>query len=206
MKKMLLISLGLLCIAGAAFAGNNAGASAYLSWNPLSQVTDTAASAANQLYVRYVAAAGHNLDFKGSEIDLIWDPPGDGAGCFDHTGTTYKTSLTTTCTYLNRGSAVPVVTADDPNHFHVAWADAVSQGFTSCSAGAGIQIAFETDTCANPAGCLTLTSCTLLDTNNAVDPCQIANPSVTVAGGTSHCPASAVEPSTWGHIKGLYRP
>ena len=208
MKRVLLVSLGLLCVtAVAAFAGNNSGVSAYLSWSPTSNVTDTAASAANNLYVRYVAAVGKTLEFKGGEIDLIWDPPGDGAGCWDHIGTSYKTSSGTTCTYLNRGSAVPVITADDPNHFHVAWAN--NSTLTGCTAGAGIQVQFETDLCADPAGCVGMTLARTLDGQNNTDDAVIAGPVATVAGGGSHLPAcqpvSPVQPTTWGKIKGVFR-
>jgi hypothetical protein len=202
MKKMLLLSLGLLCLAGTAFAGANAGASAYLSWNPTSNVTDTNAGAMNNLYVRYVAATGQTLSFKGGEIDLIWNPPGDGGGCFDHIGTSYKTSSGTTCTYLNRGNVVPVVTDDSPNHYHVAWAS--NSAFTGCTAGAGIQVQFETDLCADPRGCFNLTQALILDASNAVDVCAVMGPTATVGGGIGFC-ATPVEPSTWGKIKALYK-
>jgi hypothetical protein len=127
-------------------AGENAGAKAWLSWNPLMQVTDTTPAATNNLYIRVTRDAG--LSLLGAEIDLTWNPAGDGAGCFDHIGTNYKTSAGTTCTYLNRGTTVPVVTADDPSHLHVAWANHAI--VTGCTAGAIIQIQFETDTCEGP--------------------------------------------------------
>jgi hypothetical protein len=167
-------------------------------------VTDTNAAATNNLYVRYVAAIGQTLAFKGAEIDLIWNPPGDGGGCFDHIGTNYKTSSGTTCTYLNRGTAVPVVTADDPNHLHVAWAN--NSCLTGCTAGAGIQVQFETDACGDPTGCFALTQALLLDCSSVIDVALIAGPIATVGGGGTHmCGVTATEPSTWGHIKALYK-
>ena len=40
MKKMLLLSLALVCFAGLALAGNNPGVSTYLTWSATSIVTD----------------------------------------------------------------------------------------------------------------------------------------------------------------------
>src|SRR5438046_5165605 len=122
MKRLMALVLVALPLASLAFAGQNSGALAYLSWSPTSQVNDMGCAAVNNLYVRIERAGG--ISFTGAEIDLTWMPPGNDAGCFDHIGTVYKTSTGTTCTYLNRGSAVPVVYADDPNHFHVAWSNA----------------------------------------------------------------------------------
>lgn len=204
MKKMLLLlALGALCVAGSAFAGLNPNVTCDLSWNALSLVTDTNPSAINSMYVRYTAPAGSELSFKGGEIDITWDPAGDGNGCFDRVGVTYKTSLGTTCTYLNRGVAVPVIVNDDPNHFHVAWAN--NSSLTTCTSGAGIQIQFETDTCADGTGCFSLNEAIILDAANGNDLCHIGNAIVTVGGGGSHnCAATAVQPSTWGAIKNIY--
>ena len=205
MKKVLLISLGLLCVAGAAFAGANSGAQAWLSWSATTQVTDTPATVATttNLYVRFTRTGG--LSFKGGEIDITWDPASDYVGCFDHTGTTYKTSTGSTCTYLNRGSAVPVVVADDASHFHVAWA-CPSASPTTCTAGAGIIIAMELDTCADPTGCISLNSAITIDSNNVQDVCSIGNAVVTVAGGGVHkcLQAVPVRSTTWGAVKNLY--
>ena len=66
--------------------GNNFGASAYLTWSATDKnVTDTNPAAINNLYVYLERAA--KLSFKGGEIDLTWNPAGDGGGCFDHVGT-----------------------------------------------------------------------------------------------------------------------
>src|SRR5438093_6407513 len=96
--------IGLL-FASSAVAGMNAGGEAYLSRSPTSQVTDTAPAAVNNLYVR----VDKITQFKLAEIDITWEPAGNGTGCLDHINTVYKTSSGTTCTYLNRGSAVPVI-------------------------------------------------------------------------------------------------
>lgn len=175
-----------------ASAGSNAGANAYLTWNATDRnVTDTSPAAANNLYV-YIERGTNKLQFKGGEVDLTWDPASDGLGCFDHIGTTYKTSSGTTCTYLNRGSAVPVATVDDEHHFHVAWANTSS--LTSCSAGAIIQIQFETDGCADATGCFTLNSCLLLDSSNNQDQATVVGSHATVLGGGTHCNGGVNQP------------
>ena len=203
MSKLLLLTVAVLCVAGTACAGQNSGALAYLSWSPTSQVTDTAAGATNNLYVRFSRDAG--LSFKGGEIDVTWDPPSNGAGCFDHLGTNYKTSSGTTCTYLNRGSTVPVVTDDSETHLHVAWAN--NSTLTGCTSGAAIQIQYETDGCSDPTGCFSLNYASTLDGNNDVDVATIITSVVTVGGGGGHsCLQTPVAPSTWGGIKALYKP
>ena len=202
MKKMLLISLGLLCVAGAAFAGLNSGTQAWLSWSPTAQVLDASPLAQNNLYVRLTRTGG--LTFKGAEVDVTWDPAGDYLGCFDHIGTAYKTSLGATCTYLNRGTVVPVTTVDDPSHFHAAWASNLY--LTGCTAGAAIQIQYQTDACVDPTGCFSLNSAIIVDSQNLQDQCSISNAVVTVSGGgTHHCTqAVPVQSTTWGHVKNLY--
>jgi hypothetical protein len=98
---------------------------------------------------------------------------------------------------------VPVVTADDPNHFHVAWAN--NSTLTGCTAGAGIQVVFETDLCANPAGCVGLTYASILDSQNSADVTAVLGPVATVAGGGGHqCAATPVQPTTWGKIKDVF--
>jgi hypothetical protein len=181
--SVLALALG----AATAHAGKNPGVTASLSWSATSQVSDTNPSATNNLYVRFTAAPGETLSFKGAEIDLRWDPPGDGAGCRDHIGTVYKTSSGTTCTYLNRGSVVPVVTADDPDHLHVAWAS--NSSLTTCSAGAVIQIQFETDACVDAGTKFILCGAIILDENNQIDVITGLGSPVTISGGGTGNPA-----------------
>jgi hypothetical protein len=207
MKKMLLISLGLLVLAGAALAGNNAGAMGYLSWaNGNHTTTNTASGAANNLFVR-LERIGAPMDFKGAEIDLIWSPVRgvDDLGCFEKLAIFFATSSTcTTSGYLNRGSNVPVTTIDDPNHFHIAWSNTA---VSACEQGNATRIQFETDLCGDYGrtgeGCFTLTSMLALDGNNTIDQVTVAGPLATVDNGTQYC-ATPVQPTTWGSIKGLY--
>jgi hypothetical protein len=207
MKKMLLISLGLLTIAGAAFAGNNNGVMAYLSWASGNKTTtNTASGAANNLFVRLERATA--MDFKGAEIDLIWSPTRDAEwfGCFERLGSFFQTSSScTTSGYLNRGSNVPVTTLDDPNHYHVAWASDLS---SACTQGNACRIQFETDLCSDygrsdNSGCFNLTAMQVLDSNSVIDQAIVAGAVATVDNGTQYC-ATPVEPTTWGSIKGLY--
>lgn len=206
MKKMLLISLGLLTVAGAAFAGNNVGTMAYLSWaSGNSTTTNTTSGPANNLFVRLERATA--IDFKGAEIELIWSPTRilDDVGCFERLGTFFATSPSClTTSYLNRGSNVPVTTIDEPNKYHVAWSNTL---VSACTVGNGCRIQFETDLCAeygrDGQGCFNLTACQLLDANNSIDVATIAGPIATVDNGIAYC-ATPVQPTTWGNIKDLY--
>jgi hypothetical protein len=178
--SVLLLSL-LLVTCSSAYAGGNAGAEAWLSWSASGIQSDLGSpGAANNLYVRVVGAAA----FKGGELDLTWNPQGDGDACAAHTGTQFKTS--TACTYLNRGTTVPVTTVDAPGHLHVAWAN--DQTNTSCSAGGNIVVlTFEYDGCEDAHGCLSLNSLTLLDGDNVQDAATISGATATIQGGSTYC-------------------
>src|SRR5437762_12594404 len=88
---------------------------AQLSWSATATQTNlTTPGELNNLFVLLPTGVS---SFKGAELDLRWDPAGDpDAGCIAKTGITYKTSAGTTCTYLNRGTAVPVISTDEPGH------------------------------------------------------------------------------------------
>jgi hypothetical protein len=186
----------------------NDGAVGYLTWSATDPNMNnlTTPGASNNLYLYLVREGG--LSFKGAEIRITWNPAGDGAGCFDRIGLTYKTSAGTTCTYLNRGTAVPVVYTDEPGSLGVAWAN--NSSLTDCTAGAAVQIQFEFDTCSDPTGCINMFYFALLDQNNrkaSSDPAEggtltIGNANAMVNGGMN-CP-TAVEPTSWGRIKALY--
>lgn len=168
--------------------------SAYLSWSATTNVTDKVGgwTSAN-LYVRFQDL--HSF-FRGGEIDLTWDPASDFNGCFDHIGTSYKTSSGTTCTYLNRGTAVAVTTADDAYHFHVAWSTPSSSP-ANCTAGVGIIIQFENDTCPTQAGCFNLNSAVIYTSSGGQELVNVAGPVATINGGVSHCQASSpVDPGS----------
>jgi hypothetical protein len=140
------------------------------------------------LYI-YVERAG-GLSYKGAEFDLTWSPDGDpDAGCYAHVGTNFKSSPGGVCTYLNRGTTLPIVTVDKPGALHVAWANTMD--LTSCSAGAVVQIQFEFDGCEDARGCFSLNTLTLLDANNVVDAAWVAGSTVTVRGGSQFCESAA---------------
>ena len=194
----------LLCTT-VAHAGSNAGAQVYLSWNPTSQVSDANPAAVNYLYIRAVRSGG--LTFSGGEIAISWDPATNFAGtCFAHIGTAYKTSSGATCTYLNRGTATPIVVTDDISEFHVAWSNNAAS--TGCTSGAIIQVQFETDGCVQGQGCFALNYAALLDTSGRIDQATISNAIVTIGGGGSHtCDGyTPVRSTTWGAVKALWHP
>lgn len=200
------VAASLACAAvPSAHAGTNAGVQAYLSWSATSQVTDTSPAAVNYCYIRLSRSGG--LTFSGGEIFVSWDPATNFAGtCFAHIGTVYKTSSGTTCTYLNRGGASPIVVDDNISQFHVAWTNSATS--TGCTSGAILQIQFETDGCTQGQGCISLNYCATLDASGRVDQATLASPIVTVGGGGSHtCDGyTPVQSSTWGAVKALWHP
>lgn len=185
------IACALAVCAGSSRAQNNPNARAGLSWSASPGVLDLSSpSALPSLYVQFSGLT----QFKGGEVNITWSPAGDARSCAAHVGTLYRTSGD--CTYLNRGTSVPIVGADDPGHLHIAWANnAVAQ----CASGVGLVLQFEMDGCADFAGCFSLTAAWVLDGANSVNFCQLSNAQVTVRGGPCG-PASS-----WGKIKSLFR-
>ncbi len=190
LARAILAASLLLLVPPAARAGGNADASAYLSWNATDKTASdlTTPGSSNALYIHVERAAG--LSFKGGEADLTWDPAGDEAGCFDRIGFQFRTS--TGCTYLNRGTALHIITADDPSHFHISWSNTTS--VTDCTAGVAMQVTFEFDGCAAPRGCITLNAMSLLDAANVTDVIDRPGSDATVTGGSELCGA---RPRTW---------
>lgn len=156
-------------------------ADAWLTWSSSGIVSDLATpGAASKLFVRLQGVSS----FKGAELDLTWNPLGDGANCATIVSTLYRTS--TDCTYLNRGSVVPIVTVDAPGHYHVAWAN--SLGNTDCVAGGNaVELDFAYDGCANPAGCISLNCLQVIDETNALVPVAIVGHTATILGGSAFC-------------------
>ncbi len=202
------MGLAATCLAGMAFAqGKNSNAKAYLSWSSSNTTsTDlTTPGAANSLFIRFEGVE----EFKGAEIDLIWDPIGNldtDANCFAQNGVFQSTSSGTSCTYLNRGTSVPVTTIDINGHHHVAWASDTAN--TSCTAGNAARIIFNFEGCLDVpiVGCFKLTQALILDGANAVKTLPIMGEFATVNGGGDRCAGlTPVEPATWGTIKSLWR-
>lgn len=184
---VLAVVAGFACMAQRADAGANAGTRAFLSWSATdtTQTTLSSPGAVATLSIFVTNPAG--LDFKGGEFDLLWNPPGNDDGtCFSHVATVFRTSAGTTCTYLNRGTTVPVTTADGQTHLHVAWSNASS--FTGCTFGAIVQIQFAFDGCVSPPdGCFSLTGAWLLDGQNVIDQAAIASGTCLVGDGGALC-------------------
>lgn len=201
MVRALAIPLFLTMImAGTALAGKNAGGKALLSWSATSQVIDVAGAQNLSLYVRLTDMH----EFKGAEIDLVWSPAGNQEDCFTVVSASYRTA--TSCTYLNRGLVVPIVVADEPGHYHVAWAN--SDCATTCTEGAALQVLLDNTGCDAAPGCFRLTQTLALDCMNVVDELSVSDATCSVNGGDGgpFCPPpDPVEPKTWGGIKALYR-
>ncbi len=216
--RVLAVALGLVLLGGAMTAhaaqSQNVGARAYLAWS----TTDTTAIEKNDvdvnstpnLYVIFrqdpANGNGTGLDFAGAEIDLIWSANVSidaGLACFEHSGTTYKTSAGTTCTYLNRGSAVPVTTADDPGHLHVAWAN--SSNLTNCTQGVGIVLQFDFSGCADPTmsrGTFQLTEVKLIDKDKVLVDSSGNGGGMSIGGAVAYVNRDTpVLPTSWGSIK-----
>lgn len=199
------VGLATACLTGAAFAQKNANVTAYLSWNGLSTVSDlTTPGAANNLFLRFDGVD----EFKGAEVEITWDPVGNQADCFAQVGFFFKTSLGTTCTYLNRGSAVPVTLYDEPGRFAVAWANA--EALTGCTSGTVFYLTMEFDgaDCSEVplTGCFRIKYAKILDAANVIALVTLASPTATVNGGGTHCDVlTPVEPTTWGNIKSIFK-
>ncbi len=179
-----------LCTTAPRVSALNANVAAQLSWNATTTVTNTTVTGSTtvlNLFVRFTNVES----FKGAEIDLRWDPPGDkDAACVALASAFYKTSAGTSCTYLNRGTTVPVTVADENGHFHVAWANAGS--LQTCSAGSVIQMQFDLSGCGDPAtegtGTWRLCSALILDSLNVSRSITSLGTPATTNNDTSHSP------------------
>ncbi len=159
------------------------GARAYLTWSTADVQSDLPAPGdIATLYVRLEGAAS----FKGGEIELVWSPAGDDT-CFAHIGTSFRTSGD--CTYLNRGTTIPVVTVDEPGNYHVAWSNTESNEVCA-SGGNAIALQFELDGCADPTGCFVLKYMQIIDGANIPVPVTVCGTTATVQGGSSFCSAT----------------
>jgi hypothetical protein len=201
MKAILIAACALVVCAGPGKAGKNAGVVAGLSWNSERPTGDLPFSSSTQmLYVRF----DNIREWKGAEIDLVWSPAG-ATGCVEHVGTNYRTGSGGSCTFLNRGTTVPIVTDDVSGHLHVAWAN--NEELTGCSGGVGLVLQFDFSRCPSFAGCFALKSAAVLDGNNEVDVCGFSESHVTVAGGREGSCGTEPQPrkaATWGEIKATY--
>ncbi len=168
-------------------ATENATAAADLSWSATSPAQKSLASpgpsATLYLHVRGVTS------FKGGEFDLKWSPAGEeGSACLVHETTSFRTSQGTTCTYLNRGTVLPITVADTVGEFHVAWSCATA--LQSCGAGVIVTIGFDLSECTSSAATFSLCDLRLLDAVNAVAvvAAESLGAAATIAGGGSSPP------------------
>lgn len=174
---------------GVARASENTLAAAQLSWSATSDVTSLSApggSAALHLRLRGLTS------FKGAEIAIRWAPASDiPSTCLVLEGAAFRTGAGATCTYLNRGVALPVVTRDDSTGYAVSWAN--SDAFTSCASGDAVQLTFDLTGCQALNGAsFALCQVTILDRFNglrSVAPESLGS-AVTLGAGESVPPCS----------------
>ena len=188
----------LLITSPAVQAGQNAGCTAYVTWTPTSLLTDVPPAVSRSAYVIVSSGTPSPLSFKGGEVDITWDPPSD---CLVRGSTFFSTS--TNCAWLNRGSAIPVTTVDVPGHYRVSWGNSLAN--IVCTSGIAARVQFDASLCTG-GGCLSMNTCSVVDSLGAVDTAIITNSILTIGGGGGHnCAATPVEPSTWWRVKSLYR-
>src|SRR5258706_4582523 len=102
------ISIGLVFLLLALTTRLVAATSAQLSWSATSVQTNlTTPGAASKLYILVKGVT----NYLGAEFDVKWDPTGEpDSSCIGYSDPNIKTSSGTTCTYLNRGTAVQIPT------------------------------------------------------------------------------------------------
>ena len=193
MRPIVLAACALLCLAPLARAGANTGATASLAWSGTSATDLASPGAVQTIDVHF----GHLTEFKGAEIDLVWAPED---ACVQTVSRLFRTSAS--CAYLNRGTAVPIVTTDDPGHLHLAWA---CNGTAQCTDGIGLQLQFDLSSCGDAAGCFGLTKALVLDGQNATDACQVTGVPLTFRGGSADYCRPGPRHTVWGKIKSIYK-
>jgi hypothetical protein len=82
---------------------------------------------------------------------------------------------------LNDGTIVPLILADEPGHFRVAWANDVTTH--QCARGVILTLDFDLSDCLDTPGCISLSSLSLLDHQRLIDVPSFANANTTVLGG-----------------------
>ena len=178
------LALSLIAIAGYSTVAQSA-PRVQLSWSATSssQTNLSAPTSARHLYLHALSGASN---FKGAEFDLRWTPTGDvDAPCLVQSGYAFRTS-TSTCTYLNRGISIPLISVDDPDRFHVAWSNTSVD--TTCDHGVIADLTIEFEGCSDPTARFALCSVSLLDGDNVLH--EVAPESLgvaaTVNGGGSY--------------------
>ena len=196
LRTLVLSACALVVVSAEAGAGANPAAQATLSWTQTGATADIAHPAAVQsLYVRFSGLT----QFKGAEVDVIWSPADAHGTCAALAGSQFRTSAD--CTFLNRGTAIPIVDTDEPGRYHMAWANTLT---SQCEAGIGVVLQFDFSSCTDFAGCYALAHAFVLDDANAIDECTLVANRLTVAGGGLGSCGPESKSATWGHIKSIF--
>lgn len=211
-RRQVLFATVVVALTCSAPATGHAALGAYLSWSASDpHVSDLAGPPPTaNLYVWFTDLP--DPLYNGADVELVWDPPGDQVWCMAQVGTFIKTSSGSDCTYLNRGTAIPVTLYDEAGHYEVSWGNAVSTPL--CTSGIAFFATFEFDGCPQGlvSGCiafgpatapyLCITSSPACHTPVYPD---VVGPPATVNGGGGHafC-ATPVAPTRWGGVKALY--
>lgn len=187
----LVLAVGLAAAATPAFAANDS-AHAQLSWSATSLVSDLGAPGSSVSLA--IQLSSGVTSFKGAECEIRWTPVGDSASCLVRSGTLFRTSTGTTCTYLNRGTPVSLDLLDKPGRYRVSWTN--SQSLTTCTGGTIAQITFDLSGCPSPPASFALCAVSLTDANGAVTtlPSSALGTPVTLAGGAGFVASCANPP------------
>ena len=196
-SNLSLLTCALLLAPGLAHAGANSGASAFLTWAGKTSSDLPSPGATEKVLVNF----DHLSEFKGAEVILVWTPD---SGCtnsigLEHQDLSFRTSGT--CSYLNRGTPVPIITADGPGILRVAWANS---GIATCTGGVGLVIPFDFSACPSQGGCFGLASALVLDQANLVDTASLSGSGLTFRGGSATDCKPGPRGRTWAKIKSIY--
>lgn len=197
-RGLSLLTCALLFAPSLAHAGANGGATAFLSWAGKTSTDLPSPTGTQNVYVNF----DHIADFKGAEVVVIWTPD---SGCSSNTGLSHMDLLFRTsgaCTYLNRGTPVPIITDDGPGVLHVAWANSGSN--STCTSGVGLVIPFDFSSCGSQGGCMNLVSAIVLDHNNELDTVSLSGSGLTFRGGSATDCRPGPRGRTWAKIKSIY--
>ena len=209
MKKLLGVSAVLITLAlfsSLAFAGSNAGGTAWLSWsgNFAAPMVDLSPMPTGTMFL-YVQL-GNLVQLAGCEFLLYWDPPGPMfSGCYEFSVGSHPSGSGTVCSWLMRGGQVEGVNLYDDNSWLVAFAGDECNVY--CTSGNVARVLYDFSFCfADIPGIFCLQYIKVTDCNAVIDNLMVTGDATILSGDGVVYPCEiATEPVTWGSIKALYQ-